>query len=155
MSLVDTVNGEKASNPERPETFIPPSQRKTYDPDVSFEEYQHYAKLTRQQEEEDHKSGEAKPSFLQSVFRRGPAPAPPEHRNSIQSQNTLHSPNGSSSEKAVEADLANGNGKTERRLSRNSGHMVITNDEWQNASRAFRTASWGAGFYLITTGRLK
>ncbi|KAJ9601929.1 hypothetical protein H2200_013599 [Cladophialophora chaetospira] len=28
---------------------------------------------------------------------------------------------------------------------------VITEDEWSNASRAFRTASWGAIFYLITT----
>ncbi len=33
-------------------------------------------------------------------------------------------------------------------LSRNS---AITDDEWRNASRALRTASWGAGFYLITT----
>ncbi|KIW25756.1 uncharacterized protein PV07_08911 [Cladophialophora immunda] len=28
---------------------------------------------------------------------------------------------------------------------------VITEEEWSNANRAFRTASWGAVFYLITT----
>ncbi|KAF2101224.1 hypothetical protein NA57DRAFT_34581 [Rhizodiscina lignyota] len=28
---------------------------------------------------------------------------------------------------------------------------TITDEEWTNASRAFRTASWGACFYLITT----
>ncbi|KIW25870.1 uncharacterized protein PV07_09006 [Cladophialophora immunda] len=28
---------------------------------------------------------------------------------------------------------------------------VVTEEEWSNASRAFRTASWGAVFYLITT----
>ncbi|OAP60916.1 hypothetical protein AYL99_05918 [Fonsecaea erecta] len=28
---------------------------------------------------------------------------------------------------------------------------VVTEEEWLNASRAFRTASWGAIFYLITT----
>jgi hypothetical protein len=27
---------------------------------------------------------------------------------------------------------------------------VITEDEWTNASRAFRTASWGAIFYLVS-----
>ena len=26
---------------------------------------------------------------------------------------------------------------------------VITEEEWSNASRAFRTASWGAVFYLV------
>ena len=27
--------------------------------------------------------------------------------------------------------------------------LTITDEEWTNASRAFRTASWGAGFYLV------
>ena len=29
--------------------------------------------------------------------------------------------------------------------------MSITDVEWTNASRAFRTATWAACFYLITT----
>ena len=28
---------------------------------------------------------------------------------------------------------------------------VITEEEWSNASRAFRTASWGAIFYLVSS----
>ena len=28
---------------------------------------------------------------------------------------------------------------------------VITEEEWSNASRAFRTASWGAVFYLVSS----
>lgn len=27
--------------------------------------------------------------------------------------------------------------------------LTITDEEWANASRAFRTASWGASFYLV------
>ncbi|KAI0182949.1 transmembrane amino acid transporter protein-domain-containing protein [Xylaria flabelliformis] len=32
-----------------------------------------------------------------------------------------------------------------------SSGQLVTDEEWANASRAFRTASWGAVFYLITT----
>ncbi|KAI1743939.1 transmembrane amino acid transporter protein-domain-containing protein [Xylaria scruposa] len=32
-----------------------------------------------------------------------------------------------------------------------SSGQLVTDEEWVNASRAFRTASWGAVFYLITT----
>ncbi|KAI1117738.1 transmembrane amino acid transporter protein-domain-containing protein [Nemania sp. NC0429] len=32
-----------------------------------------------------------------------------------------------------------------------SSGRIVTDEEWLNASRAFRTASWGAAFYLITT----
>ncbi|KAI0096145.1 transmembrane amino acid transporter protein-domain-containing protein [Nemania sp. FL0031] len=32
-----------------------------------------------------------------------------------------------------------------------SDNRSVTDEEWANASRAFRTASWGAVFYLITT----
>ncbi|KAJ2983586.1 hypothetical protein NUW58_g6224 [Xylaria curta] len=34
---------------------------------------------------------------------------------------------------------------------RASDSRVVTDEEWANASRAFRTASWGAVFFLITT----
>lgn len=27
--------------------------------------------------------------------------------------------------------------------------LTVTDEEWTNASRAFRTASWGASFYLV------
>ncbi|KAI3317795.1 transmembrane amino acid transporter protein-domain-containing protein [Xylariaceae sp. AK1471] len=32
-----------------------------------------------------------------------------------------------------------------------SDGQIVTDEEWSNASRAFRTAGWGAVFYLITT----
>lgn len=32
-----------------------------------------------------------------------------------------------------------------------ANRLEISDEEWTNASRAFRTASWGACFYLITT----
>jgi len=146
MSLIDAVNGSKAEPSTQPETFIHPSQRKTYDKNVTLEEYRHYAKITRAQEEEDFKKGAASPSFLQSVLGRGKTIAP-EHRNSV-------SPGPASSVSpplSIEKEIGVGHDDSRRRSTR-SGHAVITNDEWQNASRAMRTASWGAGFYLITTG---
>ncbi|EXJ75427.1 uncharacterized protein A1O5_02123 [Cladophialophora psammophila CBS 110553] len=39
----------------------------------------------------------------------------------------------------------------EERESKPHAGGVVTEEEWSNASRAFRTASWGAVFYLITT----
>ncbi|KIW97771.1 uncharacterized protein Z519_01355 [Cladophialophora bantiana CBS 173.52] len=39
----------------------------------------------------------------------------------------------------------------EERQSKPHAGGVVTEEEWSNASRAFRTASWGAVFYLITT----
>jgi len=32
-----------------------------------------------------------------------------------------------------------------------TGRLDVTDEEWQNSSRALRTASWAAIFYLITT----
>lgn len=44
------------------------------------------------------------------------------------------------------ADPAEEEHKSEPRVG-----SVITEDEWSNASRAFRTASWGAIFYLVSS----
>ena len=36
-------------------------------------------------------------------------------------------------------------------FAREDARMAITDTEWTNANRAFRTATWAACFYLITT----
>lgn len=139
MSIPDAVVGDKPESHDRPETFIHPSQRKSYDPNVSLEEYRHYAKLTREQQEEMHRSGQNKSGLFQQMLGRKEKaivesdPAPPSSGDEA---------------KIEKKDL---NGGNDRRRSSFMGHGVITNDEWVNASRALRTASWGAGFYLITT----
>ncbi|KHN99060.1 amino acid transporter [Metarhizium album ARSEF 1941] len=102
---------------------IPPRLRGLHDPDVSFQEYQHYARITRTEQdalpEQTHKKGLL--HYLVPNLQRletGPA------------------------EVAVRSDL-NTSDVEQRRL--------ISDEEWTNASRALRTAGTGAVFYLITT----
>jgi hypothetical protein len=152
MSLSEAVNGPNPSNPERPETFISPMNRKLYDSNVTFEEYLHYAKHTRAEEEAEQHIPQA--GLLQQVFRRSstapePPPLGPAHHNGV-------SPgHGGVDEKAGKDVAAAPDTDQEatqpRRRSILSRHSIITEDEWRSAARAMRTATWGAGFYLITT----
>jgi hypothetical protein len=99
--------------------FIKPQERKTHDPDVLFEEYHYYALKTR--EEED--TLVAPSSTWREVVLRKKNPAGPGN-----DQGALE-PSG----QLTEANFANV-----------SNRLDITDEEWTNASRAFRTASWGA-----------
>lgn len=53
-----------------------------------------------------------------------------------------------SSKGSKEQDPQAADGKHEPRERHGS---VITDEEWSNASRSFRTASWGAIFYLVSS----
>jgi hypothetical protein len=97
--------------------YIKPQGREVHDPDVTFEEYHYYADKTRKEEstlESPHINWR---EFLQ---RKKEKSAPTGHM--VLPESNL-----------VEADFAT----RERRLE-------ISDEEWTNASRAFRTASWGA-----------
>lgn len=148
MSIPELVaDSKKSSSPLRSEgegTIVSPSSRKAFDPNITTEEYIHYAKLTRQQEETDYRSGDRPKTGLlhQILGRSAEPPAPP--RSSIDAGGSEK--NGQDTDSNEKHD-----GHEGRRGSRISEFAVITNDEWRNASRALRTASWGAGFYLITT----
>ena len=53
MSSEDSkTNGDRNGGHQHPATFIPPSARKAYDKDVTFEEYIHYAAKTRTEEKQ-------------------------------------------------------------------------------------------------------
>lgn len=106
-------------------TCIKPQARLLHDPDVTFEEYQYYARLTR--EAEKHL---ASPKLLWREILNHKATDERDHANS-----TDH---------YLETFADNSFETKESRL-------LITDEEWTNASRAMRTASWGAAFYLITT----
>ncbi|EXJ60239.1 hypothetical protein A1O7_04391 [Cladophialophora yegresii CBS 114405] len=144
MSTTETKEGSGASNPPTATTLISPSQRKLYDPAVTFEEYVHYAQRTRE-EEKIQQNIPAEDGILQQVFRRKshvtdePMPVPFSGVDTAEK----------ASDKG--GHPAHGEDPKSRRRSILSRHSVITDDEWRNASRALRTASWGAGFYLITT----
>ncbi len=97
-----------------PSTYIKPQARKPHDPDVTFEEYHYYALRTR----EDQKDLEApKTDWKGLLLRKKKKPTEIE---------------------AVEPHLSS------KDFSNPEHRLEISDEEWTNASRAFRTASWGA-----------
>lgn len=108
-------------------TAIKPQARKLHDPDVSFEEYHFWALRTR---EEERNSPAPRTNWRELILRKKPAA---EREQDLQAD---------SDDKR--ASLA-----TDLNLSSQANRLEITDEEWTNASRAFRTASWGACFYLI------
>lgn len=103
-----------------------PQDRPVHDPSVTFEEYHYYAQLTRAEEENlpDH---DKERGLLSLIF-------PSKSDAGVQQSNNSNVKN-----------IAGPN---------TSGPLVasaITEQEWTNASRALRTATRGAIFYLITT----
>lgn len=107
---------------------IKPQHRLLHDPNVTFEEYLFYAERTRA--EEDGKMPGTKPRVtLKAIF--------------VPSANSG----------VVEGAAASGawDAVTELNLSDPGVRAGISDEEWANASRALRTATAAACFYLITT----
>lgn len=93
---------------------IKPQARKPYDPDVTFEEYHHFAKLTRAEQ----LTLEAPVLNVRTLF------------------------GGSTTKTAAEDDVANF--KLTAKDFAQENRAKISDEEWANASRAMRTASSGA-----------
>lgn len=115
--MMDEKTDLKAQDPTHEvafSTLIKPQAREPYDPSVTFEEYSFYAQKTRAEE----LSLESPVLNIRRVLagKRGAH----DHDNQI----TTH---------LTASDFKH----RERRL-------LITDEEWTNASRAFRSASWGA-----------
>lgn len=102
--------------------YIKPQARAVHDSSVTFEEYHFYAKRTREEE----KTLESPVLNWREVILRKKAGAKHDGPG-----NEVH---------LTAENFANREHRAE-----------ITDEEWTNASRAYRTASWGACFYLITT----
>lgn len=97
--------------------YIKPQGREFHDPDVAFEEYHYYADKTRKEES----TLESSHINWREFMRRRKENSEPTMHLALPGSNL------------VEADFAT----RERRLE-------ISDEEWTNASRAFRTASWGS-----------
>lgn len=104
-------------------TYIKPQARAVHDASVTFEEYHFYAQRTREEE----KTLESPVLNWREIILRKKGGA---HQND---------------EPANEVHL------TAENFANRAHRLEITDEEWTNASRAYRTASWGACFYLITT----
>lgn len=99
---------------------IPPRLRLLHDPNVSFQEYQYYARLTRAEQDALPKATAGKNLLAYLI---------PNLQKSVPTEVERVDINTSDREKRKE----------------------ISDEEWTNASRALRTATAGAIFYLITT----
>lgn len=115
--------------------YIRPQQRLLHDRNVTFEEYHYYALKTREEEKDidSHDPDAHKTRLIDIIFppKKGPGAKAPSA--------------------AVPESLPD----EEKRRSSNFANLAtrahISDEEWKDASRAFRTATWAACFYLITT----
>ena len=103
--------------------------QKIHDPSVTFEEYLHYAAITRAD-----LRYEKAPQEKQSMATR----MSPWHRSGVVAAATT----GTSDEKHDFGD---------KEFEGSPQRYHVSEEEYTTASRAVRTATWGAVFYLITT----
>lgn len=118
----EKLNMKQASQQDEPvaeSTYIKPQARKLHDPQVAFEEYYYYAKKTRNEEDQL----EAPKLEWRELLSRKAAP---------------HEAGGDQ----VKPD-------TKLNLTNRENRLHVSDEEWTNASRSFRTASAGAIFYLV------
>ena len=108
--------------------YTHPQMRRLHDPSVSFEEYYYYAEKTRAEEDANmHNLASGEARGIMSIL--------------------LPTKGGKS---ALVDDKAGGNVPAVN-FSDRTNRAHISDEEWTNASRAVRTATIGAIFYLITT----
>lgn len=94
---------------------------------VTFEEYIYYAKIERAKEK--NLTGIGKKSFsLKTLFRK-------DEPVTLESRPSPNAPGSTTNKETA--------GREE--------FGVVEDEEWYQAARALRTATWGAVFYLITT----
>jgi hypothetical protein len=111
------------------EAGLRPHQRPIHDSSISFEEYHHYAQKTRAEELNYPATGH-ETKLLSLLF--------PSKSDGGMVRQTDGDSNGSSKRHDDKGRTLSTRGP-------------VSDEEWNNASRALRTATRGAIFYLITT----
>lgn len=122
---------DSSESPPLPSTIIKPQHRPLHDPEVTFEEYHYYALKTREAENNLPPDGPTT-SIWKALFTGAGQPEEDDAE--------VSPPEGRRPSKVSSVNLAN-----------RANRIEITDEEWINASRMMRTATWGACFYLITT----
>ena len=106
-----------------------------HDRAVTFEEYRYFAEITRAEETRTANTEPPSRGIMQTLF-------PTKSSKGVKQISTSPGSPRSSNDEKDEKELINPD--------RQYG-LAVTDDEWTNASRAMRTASGAACFYLITT----
>ena len=105
-----------------------PQLRKLHDSAVSFEEYHYYAEKTRAEEDAQAHHNTGGQGMLSMII-------PSKSDKGVQQEGEKRG--------SIIAQTVN--------LSNPDKRAEISDEEWTNANRALRTATWSAIFYLITT----
>ena len=107
--------------------YTRPQMRPLHDKSITFEEYHYYALQARAEEDLEHRTGQnanGTRGFLSTLMAKDPSSEDEKRRTSTVPDINLSAPD---------------------------NRAIITEEEWTNASRAIRTATAGAVFFLITT----
>ena len=115
--------------------------QKLHDPSVSFEEYVHFAKISRA----DTRYEDQDRSY--NLFKRKTVVDYPVVTNETHGQGVAYSEKGTDGQITDEKTVG-------RETPAHAGvpaYSTVSDDEYVTASRAARNATWGAVFYLITT----
>lgn len=115
-------------------SYMRPQMRQLHDPSVSFEEYQYYARLTRERENAAGLDTRGESGIMSTIM-------PSSNNTPLPS---VADDNASPREKTM-------GGKQDMTNMSHIDRHGVSDEEWITASRAMRTATWGAVFYLITT----
>ena len=138
--------GNKELGPGEPQVPVS-TGHKHHDTSVTFEEYHYWAKIARADERYENPNHDytVRGKVLKKS-RHPPAIAELEEANASVGIGDGAAVNRSDSDEKVDKEI--GAKEPQRNASR---AFTITDEEYVTASRAVRTATWGAVFYLITT----
>jgi hypothetical protein len=122
------VTSTEKRNAKPTAVFVRPQDRALHDPKVTLEEYMYYAGKTRA--EEDVNASQAPKTMIKDIL----------FPSSGKAQLATHEATG-----AIDQTLDNVN------LNKAENRAAVSDLEWTNTSRALRSASAAAAFYLIST----
>ncbi|KAI1610836.1 transmembrane amino acid transporter protein-domain-containing protein [Exophiala viscosa] len=129
-------------------------RQKLHDPSIPIEEYLYYAKITRAEEDRlygpgsdfQHTDGGATAFVKEKILRKRV-----QRRVSIPQPRLSISAQGEAQMQHMPSESGNDSSNEKANKERIHAPVTISDEEWVQASRAARTATWSAVFYLITT----
>lgn len=110
------------------------------DPSVTFEEYVHWAKIERAEEHENNR-----------IFKEERGPRNIGNVLKGRFSKGIHHDNAKKMEQEMTVAPVIGDDKGGVVESTSSPDLAVTDEDWKQAARALKTASWGTVFFLITT----
>jgi hypothetical protein len=148
MAGIGAASDPRVDNGLNPTSYPNRVLQKLHDTSITLEEYMYYAKLTREEEERLYGPGSSfaategpvKAFFKSKVLRK------PVQKREVPIPRLSISAQGEGQIETNEKHSTGDGADKERR-----GSVIVSDEEWVQASRAARTATWSAVFYLITT----